>query len=215
MKIQAESLEGKYGEVSMRVSVTTDEGLETLKTVSLGDFVRLFDKSLVPVIEEEYSTMTLPKGATKVAQASDDTFRVNVVYEAERRQLVFGKVIYHVPFPRLIFSFDVKKGKAVGKRCFALKPNSNELYRYPFGNVSADGSICFGSIDLGAVTGGHCIDRIVDDFFHGVTNNDYYKAGETISPNFSQQQLLEKLKNMDTFPTEWLMPASGAGKLYC
>ncbi len=57
-----------------------------------------------------------------------------------------------------------------------------------------------GNISLADV----CPESFAEEFFLGVTNDDYYNGGK-VEPKYTQRQLLEKLSELEAFPDRWLV----------
>lgn len=210
MELISKTKTDRLGNTVFIVKLIEDSGLVTEKTLTAEDYIKMLGES-VTVRESMIRISALPAHYLDGAVSSNGA-RAILFYPAEKRTIVFGQKHWIVPFPNLIFDLTIKDGKRNGGRCFAIdtdKPNMNSnLFCYPFGNVSASGSICFGNIDNRAVNLS-TIETIVDDFFCGVTNNDYYgDGGVLVVPMYKQEVLLEKLTHMDAFPSEWLKPCS-------
>lgn len=200
MRLDASTVIDRTGNVLFRVTLTEDDGSVLTKTLAPEDYLRLIQNNCT--VKTEYIHLgKLPKGYVDGAVAADDTFKVLLKVPASKRLLVHTSGHYEIPFPDLIFYFEVNKGTLKEKYVYALK--GKILYHYPFGNVSTNGSICMGNIsckELSLATA----DEAIDSFFSGVTNNDYYYPKEKVTVSYSQQVLLDKLSRLEEFPARWL-----------
>jgi len=176
------------------------------KTVTLDAFMKLLVQShqKTPVY---HKIGQLPKGFVNGAYGTDGSFKAVIHVPGKRRCLnFFNSRHFFIPFPDLYFYFEVsKEGNVIKKKCYAHDGISETLFHYPFGNVDNGGSICMGNILCKAHTMLE-LERIVDDFFMSVTNNDY--ANQHLPKQFENQlQLLEALEKRkgNTFPKAYLI----------
>ena len=211
MDFQAISVTDKETQlINVCVTLHTDDGEEIIKTISLYEFANMLGSSLLPVIKKEFTHLgKLPIGYIDCFYENGGTFSILVERKAQIRKLFYEQEVYAIPFPRLLFKFVVKDGVLIDKRCAALKNDADlydfyETYQYPFGNVSSLGSICFGNINLPKINTMTDIDTVIDLFFEGETNDDYYTNGKCIVPHYSQKQLIMLLSKKEVFPEEWL-----------
>lgn len=201
MKLEAVSQVNRAGVVSFRVSLTNEDKSVLTKTLSPQSLILLLQNSCE--LKTEYMHIgKLPEGYVDGAIASKDSFWVLIKVPAKKRLFVHVSGHYQIPYPDLIFFFKVDKGYLKEKKVFTIK--DQQLYHYPFGNVNMDGNICMGNISFESLQI-NCMNRVIDDFFLGVTNNDYYMPGESVKVKYTQQTLLKKLSVMETFPDRWLV----------
>lgn len=201
MQLNANTIIDRTGNILFRVSLTEDDGRVISKTLMPESFLELIHNSCT--LENRFVHLgKLPDGYMDASVSSNDTFRILIKVPARKRLLVHTSGHYYIPFPDLVFYFEVSNGILKQKYVYSLKGEEN-LCHYPFGNVSPNGSICMGNISCKDLTM-EKIEKIIDSFFSGMTNNDYYKANQNVTVNYSQQVLLEKLSNMDEFPLRWL-----------
>lgn len=214
MELVSKTKMDRLGNVVFQCTFTDDTGMQIEKTVSFEDYLKMLGEA-TKVTEPMTRIGALPEHYYDGA-LSNNNVKVVLFYPAARRTVLFGSKHWSVPFPNLIFLISTKDKKRTGGYCFAIgtdKPNQDTaLFCYPFGNVSSSGSICFGNIESKEVNLSN-IENVVDDFFCGVTNNDYYgDGGELVVPVYKQEELLDKLTKMDTFPSEWLKETSAKTK---
>lgn len=192
-----------------------DSGTVVEKTISFEDYLKILGASATEK-KERRRIGKLPSHYLDAA-LDENSFQVLLFYPAEKRTIVFGRKHWRVPFPNLLFDFTIENGTKKSARCFALGtdcPDADSLlFCYPFGNVNQSGEICYGNIDTGEVTL-ETVESLVEDFFMGETNNDYYGDGGNLElPKLRQEVLLEKLTHMDAFPCEWLKESSCTKKV--
>ena len=208
MQFTATSMIDLVGNPFIKVSMIGENNKSTIRTLTIAQFIKV----LGGATKEEREFVKLRENFFPKSQKAvyfSDYLNYTCIWEegAKERLLVLktplGDKHYHVPFPTLIFRITVKDGQVVSKYCFARKKNSKTICRYPFGNVSNSGSICMGNISANDMT---CVEDFSDDFFMGVTNNDYYRNGEgRVTFEVTQEQLLDKLSALKEFPDNWLV----------
>lgn len=204
MKLEAVSHIDRTGNVLFRVSLTNEDNSVLTKTLSPQSLISLLQNNC----EEKLNYVhigKLPEGYVNGAIAADDSFWVLIKVPAQKRLLVHVSGHYQIPYPDLIFFFKVDHGRLSEKKVYAIK--NQQLYRYPFGNVSSGGIICMGNISFKDLRL-NSMNRVVDDFFSGITNNDSYSPGSNVAVSYSQQTLLEKLSTMEKFPDRWLVKSN-------
>ncbi len=150
----------------------------------------------------------VPEGYIDGYFAGPDTYTCVWEVKGKRRQFVYDTRTgsdssrhYSIPFPDLIFAVSVSKGVRQSFYCFARRKCDGRICNYPFGNVSNEGSVCMGSIATKSVTPS----RIEEDFFLGVTNNDYYRGIDRCGMEWTQPRLLQELKGKEKYPDNWLV----------
>lgn len=117
------------------------------------------------------------------------------------------KEFKNVAFPGLLMAITMRvksngQLEVANHKLFAT-PNpiirdSDQLYRFPFGNVYSDGGICWGNINpsknirtLTQAAG------LLDEFLYGRMNSDLYSSGR--SSGMSLEKLLESLQDKPEF----------------
>lgn len=209
-KIKSEIVYDSLGNSLFRVTVTNEDKTVTEKTISYLDYMKLLGDSGFEDRNSYISIGPLPKGYVnaKLNISNPGTFKVMVFYPGEKRAFCYGNYHYFVPFPPLVFTFDCVNGSIRSHHCYATCTDSltpdTPLMMYPFGNVSDTGSICMGNIETKQLTAICDIDGVVESFFMSETNNDYYSSKNTLP----QEQLIQKIKDLQLFPVELLKPDS-------
>lgn len=207
-KIKSEIVYDELGNGLFRVTVTNEDKTVIEKTISYPDYMKLLGDNSFEKQTSYISIGSLPKGYVngKLSISNPASFKVMVFYPGERRAFGYGNYHYFVPFPSLIFIFNCVNGAIRARYCYAtctddLMPDT-PLMMYPFGNVSSTGCICMGNIETKPLKSMRDIDDIVERFFMSKTNNDFYSSKNALP----QEQLIQKIKNMQLFPVELLKP---------
>ncbi len=202
MNFVASNVTDKLGHDFIRVVMKSDDGIESIRTLTVNQFCKILNQS----VEEELSFSEIKKDfypADTIWAKMADYSNFDVIWREKPgvKCFVYHEKHYMIPFPTLVFALSVRGGAVRDKRCYAQKEKGGDaLFYYPFGNVSMDGSICMGSINMGDY---QHVDEFSEDFYLGVTNDDYY-GDYKLKPKFSQEQALEKLTKLDKFPDRWL-----------
>lgn len=162
----------------------------------------------------------IPECIKKARMGSDGnkgTFEAVMVFPAQKRGFSFAEKIFYIPFPALVMKVVYVNGLKKADAVFALdtdEPEANSsLYNYPFGNVYADGHICFGNIKVDV----SCLEeapRVFEDFICGKTNGDLYYQNVRGKSGKSQGEFVEYLSGLDEFPKEELVKCKLEGKKY-
>ncbi len=206
VKFTAESLQDAGGHDLVMVSmIDENDAVVTRRVVGLEDYMEILGGSLK--VEKPYVSVPaslLPGGylGGRFAQEKG-TYQILFKVPAEKRVLVHPSGHYMVPYPDLVFDVDVKGGSLRRAKVFVLG-TEDELFQYPFGNVSTEGQICTGNIVFSGL--GACVDSFTEAFFCSATNDDYFSPGNHIRPKFSQSEMLSKLNGKEVFPKRWLLP---------
>jgi hypothetical protein len=204
--MESRTLCDETGHTLFLVRFTTARGEVIEKTLKPEDYVSLIGGSL----KEDRSYWRIrkdliPEGFVDGCISDDNNYYMAFKVEGKVRPLVHTSGQYMIPYPDLLFVLRMRQGYLEKKSVYALKKGCEELYRYPFGNVSTTGSICTGNIELDEVrTIGPMM--FTELFFLGKTNNDYFHEGSHIKPKWSQEELLRKLEGKETFPVRLLKP---------
>ena len=204
--------ESRRGDTLFTVTMEKEDGMIQKKELDLPTFLHLIDAS--KVVDMNYVALSkdmIPDGYIDGHFASPTNYTCVWEVKGKKRQLVYESTgagskpkHYTLPFPNLVFGLSVSNGVKQSFYCFAKKEGDSRLYRYPFGNVSDEGSVCMGSISTKNVTPS----IIEDDFFLGITNNDYFGDGmKKCGMKWSQPKLFSELKGKDRFPDNWLVDA--------
>jgi len=198
---------------SVNVDACFEGGRVISKAISFEDYEKLLFGSKKE--KTTYFSLEQPKGFySGYGSIQKGTFKVILYVPAGKHQFVSTKmqIAEQLFYPALLFKIEYVDGRCVKKDCFALKSESEpcedtELYCYPYGNVSSDGNICMGNIEVKIDNISQAY-KFVDAFFEGIDEGHYYSPGNTVKPKLKQEVLVRKVLNKKCFPNEWLMPAN-------
>ena len=217
LELKSQTRIDERGNTVFDVTIKTSDGREKKRSLSLSDYILLLSESKKAT--DEYITLPegfLPENVIESCVASVHQYDIIWRVKGKKRCFLYRSIssdepkAYTIPFPDLIFRLHVDNDVIRAKECFASKEGDDHLYAYPFGNVSTSGEICMGNIQVTGLS--QRVDTFTDDFFLGITNNDYWKISERINIkgcDWSQQKLVDELTKRETFPSEWLMPCPG------
>lgn len=211
ISMRSQTVTDAMGNVLIRV--TLQDGIEEIeKTLSVEQYVDMLKQGAIKLEDDQTRVGRLPNGFYD-AMIGKKKSRIVLTFTGQKRAFCLCGVPMIIPFPALCFVFDMDmmKGTLQRRECFALdtdNPDDNSrLFCYPFGNVNEYGNICFGNIDVNSSnTSLDKLNSVVENFFSGVTNNDYYGDCELNLSGLDQGALTSKLKKRAKFPTEWLKP---------
>lgn len=198
----------------VRMEFSFSDGSAVQRTVTMADFLRAMC-TIEAEQERRIEIGQIPRGFYDgvLVQNKEKSFDVLMTVSTHLGVIYLFGVPKQVIFPDLLFLFQVRGGNVSSSFCFALKsmdqegigPNSR-LCHYPFGNVYDDGKICWGNTLLPSLDSMKDTESLIQAFFDAETNNDLYQNRIMEHPEFTEQSgLLEALKEMDTFPKEWLI----------
>lgn len=142
---------------------------------------------------------------------------VITVLPASRQMIQYENTMYDVYLPSLVFRFEVDCEMLRSTSVYVLKDETpsdkSKLYRYPFGNVSMEGRVCWGSNVLPRIKELKTLESVMMLFIQSPGNSDYFKGKEYCGhKDYTLRQLLEKLKDEETYPGNFLVPLKRNGK---
>lgn len=164
--------------------------------------------------------LRLPDSVLFAAQGVDQVNTFDAVFFSPAKKRLFSLFgeICEIPFPGIIAKVSVKKGVRTETLVFATDADSptdnTPLYLYPFGNVSDGGVACFGNISTGVLENVTYAPFVMELFFGGDTNNDYWTPIRVNHAAKTQKELVENLKKLEAYPSEWLMKDSMNRRVY-
>lgn len=205
--------------------VMESDGIKTQKVVSIDELA----SSLAST--HKVSTGIIPRG-TRYFSGANKNF--NICIETAGRQRLFFADFYSkrelaqaqglpfkpeqltVPFPPLLFFFQIKGGKIRDTIVLAVKQTlsreTDQLYRFPFGNTSADGRVCWGNNKLPEIKTPMDLVAVMSTFLDAPFNGDLldnrtvspFNDGETKIKDF--WELIRYVSGKEKFPEEALYP---------
>ena len=188
------------------------------KSMSYMDLCKVLQVGLKEV-KEKYTTIPkLPEGFYSGGlTAKKDSYWVVLFRPPGKHQWVCGQTheILEVPFPGLVFAFDVKKGNVGRLSIFAtadeVLSETSILCNYPFGHVQVGGSVCMGNVSrhVGDFSSAY---SLVENFLLGVDSGHYYTPGLMAKPIKPLRELIGEVIKKKEFPSLWLVPYEKKGK---
>lgn len=194
------------------VSIQNTDGEVITKNVAFDDYLKMLDDSTVST--HVGTRLHLPENCYDIKCADSQNFSIILTVPAQLFPITYLRDNHYViPFPRLLFAFNVVDTKLVESRVFAIPGDSSIdddtiVYHYPFGNVYESGRICWGSNSLPDVDDpGDC--RVITQlFFSAPTNDDLWKTSCISSSDAFLSQLYNRLNGVDKFDDTILKPTS-------
>jgi hypothetical protein len=180
------------------------------KTVGADDLVSALASGF------QITTGILPHG-TKFYSGTKNHYRIGVEVPGRRRTTEFSlhmeKLSVEIPFPDMLFVFEISRGSYSSSRAFSVVPPlglpSNQLYLFPFGNVNHNGQICWGSAARGEVKDAIVLDSAINKFFSSVFSGHYVFGTNTFTPPpkvGDLRQFIRFLEDKDDFSQDLLKP---------
>ena len=217
LTIKSESVRTQAGMVKMRVSLYEAEKLVTETVMSLTDYISLLQKSA----KKEEAAVFMPiKGVPDgfvdgVLSNKKGTLGAIICIPPRKHQFVLAatdcrkEAAYYIPMPGLVYECIANKGNQHTFKCFAFKKwngDETELYHYPWGNVSSEGSICMGSVKKKPLNDFYDIREHIENSLNGITNADYLSGSLCrLSAKVTQHDFCDQISEQDEFPMELLL----------
>lgn len=160
----------------------------------------------------------LPQGFYDGKIGRDSNGRINgkflVTTDKRKTYITFEETRFVACCPAFLFVFEIKSGRVINTRVFALKGkawnDSTYLYNCPLGNVSVHThSICWGSNSLPHIDNLQKLNIVVSMFYDSPCNNDWFSPGMSIKWKCDNlREVLKRLVEPEEFP-ERLLVSSG------
>lgn len=204
MKLKAE-IDGSL----VAVQIINDRGETLRKHLTLNQYVELLNNS-VENVESNNHIGSVPNGYYDawISNIYDKTFSCIVTVSQSVYPAQYFEKMYRMPFPALVFYFDVKSGVVNKSKCFAMKDtvvtDTTKLYYFPYSNVYDDGNICWGTNQLPELSCLKDIDLLVQLFMGATYNNDLWTIKRVGNHYSSVFEMFEKLNNQKIFPADVL-----------
>lgn len=129
----------------------------------------------------------------------------------QRIPLQFEETKYTIPFPALLFCFNISHGRVGGTEVYALTGtqwnDKSVLYNYPYGNVNVySHQVCWGSNRLPDITELRKLDVACSLFYDSPCNNNHFTSERSVKwKTDNLRNVLEKLKEKEEFPDNLLV----------
>lgn len=220
MEIISKTLCDECGNLLFDVTIRKD-GEVMHKLLDAEDYLQMFRES----VDKKKELVRIPRlpatvvGA-KVDPERQDTFEALVKYPPERRAFKYMGQHMILPFPALLAKVEVEKGVRKETCLYALgedwESEEPTLYRYPYGNVGNVGHCCYGNIVCDGIRDVTLAPSVLDMFLYGETNNDLWGSDKVKGAKekgiSSQSDLIETVRDMETYPVDWLVKSGSALK---
>jgi len=173
----------KSGASDAAISLIGQDGTSKHKTVSVDDLISVLTST------HKINTGILPRN-TRFFSGSRSKYKIGLetiprvrnfgVYSRSIADKGRKREIKRIPFPACLFVFDVNGEKIVRIKVFALRSfisqESDELYRFPFGNIYAGGKVCWGSAELPKIKMPMNLISVISIFFDSSFNGDLFNG---------------------------------------
>lgn len=197
------------------VEIMDNDNQVEKKIIKVKDFVDALTTS-VKQNGEFFRVGKMPYGYydSMFSNLEENSFKCVIIIPKGKQIVQYKDITLSIPFPSLVFYFEVKNGNVTISSCYAIKdeiPNDRSpLYRYPFGNVYKSGSICWGANHLKDISNIKELEYIITLFYCLPTNNDLYSCGTSVAVNditLNLHGFYTKLQEMSCFPENLLLNA--------
>lgn len=194
------------------VMMTEENGKKKSRVVSVESLIKAIQNSLT-LPKTNIAVGKIPFGYYD-AQVSEEQGKfcadMVAVLPAGKQMMRYEDTFYDVSIPSLVFRFAVVRQKIKATDVYAMKDEAptdkSRLYRYPFGNVSASGRVCWGSNQLPDIYDLKGLEEAMMLFIQSPGNSDYYTGEEYCGhAGLSLRELFEKLKDEDEYPDDYLV----------
>lgn len=194
------------------VMITDKNGKKKSRVVSVESLIKAMRNSVV-MPKVNIAVGKIPFGYYD-AQISEEQGKfcadMVAVLPAGKQMMRYEDTFYDVSIPSLVFQFEVVREKIANTNVYAIKDETpkdrSRLYRYPFGNVSAQGRVCWGGNLLPDIHDLKGLEEAMMLFIQSPCNSDYYRGEEYCGhAGLSLRALFEKLKDEETYPDGYLV----------
>ena len=202
-----------------KVLITGKNGKKRSRIVSMESLLKAMQKSLV-IKREGVAVGKIPFGYYD-AQINEDQgmFCADMiaVLPAGKQMMRYEDTLYDVSIPSLVFRFEVNREIITGTRVYVMKDKTPTdqscLYRYPFGNVSSQGVVCWGRNKLPHIHDLKGLEEVMILFMQSPCNSDYYNGKDYCGhAGLPLRELFEKLKDEEAYPDDYLVALKNGNK---
>ena len=195
-----------------KVTIVNDDGRKKERIVTIPSLMKALSSSFVKKCSS-VSIGKMPFGYYDAEVGEDEgklCANVVTVLPASRQIMKYEDTSYDIGMPSLVFKFKISKEKVYSTKVYVIKDlkptDKSKLYRYPFGNVSIDGLVCWGGNVLPVINELKKLESVMMLFIQSPGNADYFKAEEYCGhKDFTLRQLFEKLKDEESYPDDYLV----------
>ena len=194
------------------VTITGADGKKRTRVVSVESVIMALRNSTV-MQKVNVAVGKIPCGYYD-AQVSEEQGKFSAdmvaVLPAGKQMMQYEETLYDVSIPSLVFQFSVAREKITETKVYAMKDevptDKSRLYRYPFGNVSQGGYVCWGGNNLPNIRSLKGLEEAMMLFIQSPCNSDYFRGKEYCGhAEISLREFFEKLKDEDVYPEDYLV----------
>lgn len=196
---------------SANASVVIEQnGKEVKKTISINDYRRICSELNVAEGQKVRRVGELPAGFYD-GGVNEDVYEAIIKLPGGKRPLFYHAKEYFLPFPDVVFYFKATStsGNVTSSKVWFLD-REEKLFKYPYGNVYQDGSICWGGNVLPRIRCLKDFEKLVTLFFSAATNEHLYKETEALIDGkkvvLMQRELIDYVSKKEDFPMDLLVP---------
>lgn len=195
-----------------KVMITGEDGKKRSRIVTMESVMKAMQQSMV-IPRVGVAVGKIPFGYYD-AQISEEQGKfcadMVAVLPAGKQMMRYENTFYDISIPSLVFRFEVFREKIVKTDVYAMKDEAprdkSRLYRYPFGNVSMAGRVCWGGNKLPDIRDLKGLEEAMMLFIQSPCNSDYFRGNEYCGhAELSLRELFEKLKDEEAYPDDYLV----------
>lgn len=195
-----------------KVVITGQDGKKQSRIVSMESLLMAMQKSVI-MPKVSIAVGKIPFGYYD-AQVSEEQGKfcadMVAVLPTGKQMMRYEDTFYDVSVPSLVFRFEVVRQRITKTQVYVMKDekptDKSRLYRYPFGNVSTDGWVCWGGNKLPDIHDLKGLEEAMMLFIQSPCNTDYYEGKQYCGhAGLSLRELFEKLKDENTYPDDYLV----------
>ncbi len=211
MELISKTLSDSYGNTLFKVTFRTDKGKETVRTLSVDDYISLIKNSREEVKTGFLFLDEVPQGLIKCAVSEKpENFMAAFYLPSERTgSLVLGRPL-NIIQPKRVAFYGQLNGQ-VFFNLFAVKDevitDNTVLYTYPLGHASEFGNTCIGSAFATRAKNVKEAATLLSSFFIADNSGHMYTSTQT-TLGIPFGELMQMLSEAQVFPEEILKPGA-------
>lgn len=198
----------------IELEILNNDGTVEIRQASANELLKIIDSSQKRKKSEIIDSNLLPNGLVRVLESHDRLVKGYFVHT--KKGIVpfryYDKIFLIKDFCPLLFYIVVDREKILKSYVYVLKDtsisNEMQIYKYPFGNVSRDGHICFGNNSLPLIKGPKDLEQVISIFFASSSNDDYFRNSDKVLEKYYSEQaiLLSRLRDGKVKMEDILVP---------
>lgn len=195
-----------------RVVITGADGKKISRIVTVESLIRaLCNSATLPKVNITVGEIPFGYYDAQVSEVQGKfSADMVAVLPAGKQMMRYEETYYDVSIPSLVFRFSVEREKLVKTEVYAMKDETptdhSHLYRYPFGNVSESGRVCWGGNQFSDIRSLKSLEEAMMLFIQSPGNADYFDGKRYCGhAEISLRELFERLKDEETYPEDYLV----------